>query len=116
MYLSDKKKIKNLSYFSISILNWKKIYEVTNRLDKLLYRFKWECSGLQILPSSSWSPLNHSTLGTGLPSPLSQYRDIIEPSFIGPKIAPVLRVFFEFSSMTRTNDGWTETYSIDTLY
>ena len=63
----------------------------------------------RVLPSSGWSFLNHSTVGTGFPSPLSQYKEIDEPSFIGPKVAPVLNVFFVFSSMTRTNAGCTET-------
>lgn len=62
-----------------------------------------------ILPSSGWSSLNHSTKGTGLPLPLSQNKEIVEPSFIGPKVAPVLSVFFVSSSMTRTNAGCTET-------
>lgn len=59
------------------------------------------------LPSTGCSFLNHSTVGTGFPSPLSQYKEITEPSFIGPKVAPVLNVFLVVSSMTRTNAGWT---------
>lgn len=78
--------------------------------DLIHYPIDFNVNTLQILPSSGWSSLNHSTIGTGLPSPLSQYKDIIEPSFIGPKVAPVLRVFFVFSSMTRTNAGCTETW------
>lgn len=70
---------------------------------------KRNCNFSSILPSSGWSPLNHSTKGTGFPSPLSQYKEIIESSFIGPKVAPVLNVFFVLSSMTRTNVGCTET-------
>lgn len=75
------------------------------------WRKKGEGNGKswRVLPSSGWSFLNHSTVGTGFPSPLSQYKEIDEPSFIGPKVAPVLNVFFVFSSMTRTNAGCTET-------
>ena len=89
----------NLAYLLSKFL--KSMYELINISDPIGFKVS------KSLPSSSSSSLNHSTVGTGLPSPLSQYNDIVEPSFIGPKVAPVLKVFLEFSSMTRTNAGCT---------